>query len=177
MSVSVKDKASNAAVRLALRMGVKPTEMKRFMKFATVGVIGAIVDFGIFNILRIVLRGAVAPEYETIAVTGAQTVSFLAAIFSNFMWNRYWTYPDSRAKSFRRQFVQFGLVNVAGLIIRGPIVYFSHVAFGDLFQRLFTLNSELASTLGDNFSLAIAVGIVMFWNFFVNRYWTYNDVE
>ncbi len=31
--------------------------------------------------------------------------------------------------------------------------------------------------LGKNFTLAIAVGVVMLWNFFVNRYWTYNDVD
>jgi putative flippase GtrA len=26
-------------------------------------------------------------------------------------------------------------------------------------------------------TLAVAVVIVMLWNFFVNRYWTYNDVQ
>jgi len=31
--------------------------------------------------------------------------------------------------------------------------------------------------ISDNLTLAIAVVIVMFWNFFVNRYWTYSDVE
>ena len=29
----------------------------------------------------------------------------------------------------------------------------------------------------DNATLAIAIGTAMLWNFFVNRYWTYNDVE
>ena len=31
--------------------------------------------------------------------------------------------------------------------------------------------------LGDNLALVLAVIVVMFWNFFVNRYWTYNDVQ
>jgi putative flippase GtrA len=31
--------------------------------------------------------------------------------------------------------------------------------------------------LAKNATLAIAIGIVMLWNYFVNRYWTYNDVE
>jgi putative flippase GtrA len=34
-----------------------------------------------------------------------------------------------------------------------------------------------AVRIGKNLSLMLAVGIVMFWNFFVNRYWTYNDVD
>ena len=28
-----------------------------------------------------------------------------------------------------------------------------------------------------NLTLAVAVGIVLLWNFFGNRYWTYNDVD
>ena len=31
--------------------------------------------------------------------------------------------------------------------------------------------------MAKNLTLAIAVGIVMLWNFFVNRYWTYNDID
>jgi putative flippase GtrA len=31
--------------------------------------------------------------------------------------------------------------------------------------------------LGKNFTLVVAVGVVMLWNFFANRYWTYNDVD
>jgi putative flippase GtrA len=34
-----------------------------------------------------------------------------------------------------------------------------------------------AGRWGKNLALALAVGIVMFWNFFVNRYWTYSDVD
>ncbi len=39
------------------------------------------------------------------------------------------------------------------------------------------LSPEVGELLGDNLAVAFAVGIVMFWNFFINRYWTYNDVE
>ena len=28
-----------------------------------------------------------------------------------------------------------------------------------------------------NLTLAVAVGLVMLWNFFINRYWTYNDID
>ena len=31
--------------------------------------------------------------------------------------------------------------------------------------------------ISDNLVLAITVVIVMFWNFFVNRYWTYSDID
>jgi hypothetical protein len=39
-------------------------------------------------------------------------------------------------------------------------------------------NFPLSSTfLGHNFALAVAVLVVMMWNFFANRFWTYNDVS
>jgi putative flippase GtrA len=41
-------------------------------------------------------------------------------------------------------------------------------------MSLFTLDPDL---LAKNFTLAVAVLVVMFWNFFVNRYWTYSDVD
>ena len=36
---------------------------------------------------------------------------------------------------------------------------------------------DLAYKLGYNMAKAIATGVVLFWNFFVNRYWTYSDVD
>jgi putative flippase GtrA len=37
--------------------------------------------------------------------------------------------------------------------------------------------THLADRIGKNMALILAVVVVMFWNFFVNRYWTYNDVS
>ena len=177
MIVAVSNRASVLAVKAAVRMGVKPVEMKRFVKFVVVGGIGFIVDFGLFNLLRLIFLAIVPPTWNTAAVTTASSIAFLAAIISNFMWNRYWTYPDARGKSFRRQFAQFVVVNFAGIIIRGPIVYFTHTWFGDLVIAATDMSEATGYAVGDNLSSIVAVGIVMFWNFFANRYWTYNDVE
>ena len=49
-------------------------ERTRFLKFSVVGVIGAIVDFGVMNLL-VALFGA------SLVIAG--TISFIAAIFSN----------------------------------------------------------------------------------------------
>ncbi len=73
----------------------------------------------------------------------------------------------------------FALISVMGLVIRIPILYFVQPVMESLAMRfgLQILPVLDAKTLADNFTLAIAVVIVMFWNFFANRYWTYNDVE
>jgi putative flippase GtrA len=109
----------------------------------------------------------------------ASVFSFIAAIISNFTWNRYWTYPDSRTKPITRQVLQFSLVSIVGLFIRTPII----ALLEPLFTRLFTglqflpVGFLTAEFLADNLALAVAVIVVMFWNFFINRYWTYDDIN
>jgi len=143
-------------------------ERARFLKFMVVGAIGALVDFGIMNLLSKVFQ---------MPLVWAGGISFVCAIISNFIWNRYWTYPDSRSRRISNQLFMFFVVNVAGLVIRLPILRFLELPLRKGLQNLapgFFLSPEL---LAKNVTLAIAVGLVMLWNFFVNRYWTYNDVD
>lgn len=145
-------------------------ERVRFMRFAMVGLIGALIDFGVANLL-------VKGFHARLVIAGA--VSFILAVISNFTWNRFWTYPDSRSKPISWQLTQFAAVSVIGLCIRLPILKYLEPPMEKLaadlgLQLLPYLDSK---TIGDNFTLAIAVVIVMFWNFFVNRYWTYADIN
>ncbi|MEW5868924.1 MAG: GtrA family protein [Chloroflexota bacterium] len=144
-------------------------ERTRFLRFAVVGIIGAVVDFGIMNLL-------VNQFYARLVIAG--TISFIAAIISNFLWNRYWTYPDSRSRPLARQLAMFALVSVTGLVIRIPLLALLEPVFHALYEMVpFAIPFFSINFLADNTTLAIAVIVVMFWNFFANRYWTYNDVE
>lgn len=144
-------------------------ERSRFLRFAVVGIIGAMIDFGVMNLLTSVFQWELVP---------AGTLSFIAAIASNFTWNRYWTYPDSRTKPLLRQLGEFTLVSVMGLAIRIPTLALLEPVFIRFFDRLaIDLFTKRTVFFAHNLTLAIAVTIVMFWNFFVNRYWTYSDIE
>jgi putative flippase GtrA len=143
-------------------------ERKRFLKFAVVGVIGAVIDFGVMNLLT---------QAAGMPLVPAGTISFVCAIISNFIWNRYWTYPDSRSRPIARQLVMFFVVNVAGVAIRIPILYFVEPLMIKLLNNTQLRGALSLGFLAKNLTLALAVGIVMLWNFFVNRYWTYNDVD
>jgi putative flippase GtrA len=146
-----------------------PRERTRFIRFAIVGAIGAVVDFGVMNLLVNLFS---AP------LVLAGTFSFIAAVLSNFIWNRYWTYPDSRSKPIVRQWIEFLVVNALGLIIRIPVLaLLEPVMFVLVVHLPFEIPVFGPDVISDNLTLAIAVVIVMFWNFFVNRYWTYSDVE
>jgi putative flippase GtrA len=155
-------------------------EFTRFIKFLVVGTIGAVIDFGTFNLLTSTLN---------LWIVLAGTISFTAAVTSNFIWNYFWTYPDSRSKHIGRQAVQFILVNLVGLAIRSPILYFTEKPFTQLSTQLLRIlppaippGSESFFpldnvTMGKNLALATAVIIVLFWNFGANRVWTYSDVD
>lgn len=142
-------------------------ERVRFYKFMVVGAIGALVDFGVMNLLT---------RLASLRLTLAGTISFVCAVISNFLWNRYWTYPDSRSRPLARQLVMFFVVNLAGVGIRIPVLHFVEPPLHTVFEQV-NIASLSADFLAKNTTLAIAVGIVMLWNFFVNRYWTYNDVD
>jgi putative flippase GtrA len=142
-------------------------ERTRFLKFMAVGAFGAIVDFGIANLLS---------HFFDMPLVFAGTISFACAIVSNFIWNRYWTYPESRSRPLAHQLGMFFAVNVAGVAIRIPILHFVEPPLFNLFRSSTQVELFSPEFTARNVTLALAVGIVMLWNFFINRYWTYNDV-
>ena len=155
-------------------------EFKRFAKFLVVGIVGFVVDFGMFNLL---LRGL---NFLPIV---AQAISFTCAAISNFTWNRYWTYPESRSKPILLQFSQFFFLSLIGVLVRSVVfglisnaivVLVASLQIG-IFSGLigFAVNTlhMTIEQLGYNGALAIAVVVVLFWNFFSNRFITYSDVK
>lgn len=146
----------------------KKKEISRFFRFAVVGSIGAVIDFGVFNLLSSVVHVAAVPS---------SVVSFIMAVFSNFTLNRFWTYPDSRSKPIGHQLVQFGVVSLIGLIIRTPLFAFLEKHLVAFFTGILPARSISPVFAGHNASLAIAIVVVMMWNFFANRFWTYSDVN
>jgi putative flippase GtrA len=147
---------------------VDPQERSRFLRFALVGTIGAVIDFSVFNLLT---------QLTDIRAIWASVFSFAAAVISNFLWNRFWTYPDSRKKKVGQQVGQFILVSVIGLAIRTPLFALlekSLIRFlAGLIPKTFVFSNIF---LGHNIALGVAVIVVMMWNFYANRFWTYNDI-
>jgi putative flippase GtrA len=144
--------------RLTERVQANSKELKRFLKFAIVGTSGAVVDFGILNLLHLVFG---------VSKFWANTVSFTVAVFNNFTWNRLWTFPESRERPLKSQLGQFALVNVAGLAI-------NQIVFLSLDKYLFT---PWFGPLGYNVAKAVAIIVVLFWNFGINRIWTYRGIK
>ena len=70
----------------------------------------------------------------------------------------------------------FFMVSVIGVLIRIPIVFLMTPLFRSLVGGIGPLQAY-TTRLADDLSLMVAVIVVLFWNFFANRHWTYNDVK
>lgn len=131
-------------------------EMERFMRFLTVGAIGTVLDFSLLTLLK--LAG--------MPTLFANSLSFLAGLTNNFTFNRLWTFGDVTQTNWKKQLLQFTTVSLVGLILNNIIVI--------------SLEGVLGSMLGQPEwgylpAKVIATGVVVFWNYFANRMWTFKS--
>ena len=142
------------------RLGIarRPKELVRFLKFATVGAIGMVVDLTVLNVMHKVFG---------LPLLVANTISFTTAVISNFTWNRLWTFPESRERPIGSQLGQFALVNIVGLAINNAVLWLA-----------FQVTQQIVPDPWDyNLAKVFAIGVVLFWNYFVNRAWTYKGID
>jgi putative flippase GtrA len=147
-------------------MLAKKNEQKRILKFAAVGGIGTVIDFGIFNLLT---------QLTPISAIFASVISFSCAVVNNFFLNRAWTFKGSIARPLPVQLSQFALVSVIGLIIRTPIFATLEKVYNSLAVRFLPGFFLSPTVVGHNLALASAIIIVLVWNFIANRFWTFKD--
>lgn len=161
--------------------GRKARSMEHFLRFAVVGASGAVIDLGLVFILQ---QTILPPENELWAGVAA-TIAATCAVLSNFFWTRYWVYPNSRGRSMRRQLAMFAVVSVAGLIFRFIWVAATAFPVGHAVTPLlepfihsvsgsFVINEHTEARIGTIVTQMFAMVVVMLWNFYANRRWTFN---
>lgn len=129
---------------------------RQFLKFGVVGAIGAIVDFGTYNILT---RGFGWTDVYTILgyqVIAANLVSVFLAIVSNFILNKYWTFRD-KSEKVAQQWSQYFLLNAFTFVLNQIVTSF----FAFRVPIIITLFGAQA----DNIAKVLAIGIILFVNF------------
>ncbi len=138
---------------------------RQFLKFGVTGTIGAIVDFSTYNLL---VRGAGWTTFYVVfgqKIVAANNVSVFAAIVSNFLFNKYWTFKDKSEKVVQQWFGYFGLNAVTWVL-------------NQLLMSYFTFNVPIMETLfgaqKDNVAKALAIGIILFVNFIGSKFLVFN---
>ena len=141
-------------------------EMRRFAKFATVGLLGSITHFTILNVL---VQLASSPELL------ANSLGFITAVVQNFFLNRRWTYPESRIRDARRQLAQFFLVSFIGFFLNMAVFSVVLWLLAPTTEGMIA-SPRMAHFVAYNGAYIVAVGTVLFWNFAANRLWTYRGL-
>lgn len=119
----------------------------KFLKFGLVGFSGMVLDFGLTYLAKEQLRWN---KYL------ANSLGFVVACSSNYLFNRIWTF-HSADPAIGWQFSKFFLVSLTGLLLNNAIIYL------------------LTDRGKHNFYLAkaVAIGLGFFWNFGLNYLYTF----
>lgn len=140
---------------MSIRVDVlRMKEAGRFARFLAVGALGTLLDFGLLSLLKAI----------GLATLPANSLSFSAGVINNFTWNRLWTFADVNHAGWGRQLAQFTLVSLAGLALNNAIVLLLEIPLGMLLGQ---------PDLGYLPAKVVATGVVVFWNYFANRCWTF----
>jgi putative flippase GtrA len=129
------------------------------LKFGVVGLVGYVIDVGIFNALSL---GAIGNGHFFQSPIGAKIVSVTVATLVTWFGNRYWTFREHRRKNFILELFEFAAVSVGGLFIGLVCLWISHYLLG------------LTSLLADNISTNV-IGLFLgtAFRFVLYRYWVY----
>ncbi len=131
-----------------LRFSLGP--LGSFLRFSTVGLSGTFVDMILLYLLH-------DPSNLGWGLMASKLISSEVAILNNFLWNDLWTFrsvtklqpgPLNRLK----RLVKFNIICLIGLLLNSLVLIL------------------LSERLGIHYLLAnlIAIGIVVFWNFYLN---------
>ena len=121
--------------------------IEQFFKFCVVGGSGVFVDFGVTYLCK---------EWLKLNKYVANSLGVLCASTSNYILNRIWTFQNENP-DITGQYLRFLGIAAVGLVINNATIYVLHGRF--------RLNFYLAKLF--------AIGVVTFWNFFMNYFFTF----
>lgn len=123
------------------------------LKFGVVGLVGYVVDVGLFNLLRLsAFDEPIVPKIISVSV----------AVLVTWFGNRYWTFRDHRRANYLLELGEFAAVALGGLLIGLLCLWVSHYVLG--FDNLVADNIA-ANVVG------LALGTAF--RFFLYRFWVY----
>ncbi len=119
-----------------------------FLKYAVVWVLSTFVDiFSLYILVDIFLLNLYFWVF----------LAFLLAVINWFIWNKIWTFEDKSIK-YKRQFLKFFIISLIWLSLTLFLMYL----FVDILEIYYLLSKAFTSL------------IVLVWNYFWNKLWTFN---
>jgi putative flippase GtrA len=119
---------------------------------------GTVLDFGLLMILKSVGMNTLI----------AISLSFIVGTINNFSFNRTWTFKGGHKPALQRQLIQFTAVSVIGLLLNSILILALEASLGNWLNQ---------PELGYLPAKVIATGLVLFWNYFANKLWTFRSAS
>jgi putative flippase GtrA len=126
--------------------------IQQFSKFAVVGILNTAIDFFIYYGLTSLFN--FWNEYKILTAS----LSFIIANLNSFLFNKFWTFQNKETKH-HILYSKFFIISLIGLGINDLLFSFCHYQL--------QLNDLLAKIM--------PIPVVMLWNFFANKYWTFKS--
>lgn len=145
--------------KIIFRIALSRKGMRQFIKFGIVGFINAGIDWAIFFILKLILPGILGFLNPQQLKQLAKAVSFIVSALSSYAMNRRWTFRSTR-KDVGREAFKFFVVATGGFVINNAAFYLITAIVG----------------WNDVWGLLAASGAATFWNFFLNKKWTFKGL-
>lgn len=125
----------------------------QFIRFALIGIFNTGIDYGIYYVLTRYVGWFDGPYGKEIA----QSIAFIVAATNSYFMNKYITFKD-KSKQVGVQYLKFFAVSAIGFGLN--LLFFTILLrFG-----LFDIVAKVLTT-----------GVVLFWNFLANKFWTFKQ--
>ena len=85
----------------------------QFIKFALVGIMNTVIDFGVYTVLV---------SFTGVHYAIAQAISYTCGLLNSYLFNTLWTFREERQRT-AREFLLFVAVNIATLLVSIGILY------------------------------------------------------
>jgi putative flippase GtrA len=128
----------------------KTDEIRHFIKFCVVGLVNTVVHFSVYVVFF---------DIYNYYYLQANALAWFIAVFVSFFLNKYWTFQNFARRAIYHQYIKFFIISGAGLALNTGLLF--------IFVDTYKINDKL--------SLIFAIGIVTFWNFFLNKLWTFKN--
>jgi putative flippase GtrA len=136
----------------------------QFAKFAIVGFLNTAIDFGVLNILSILIGVT-----KGFLIGGVNVPGFFLAATNSYFWNKFWVFSGKREEGERvdySDFFTFLAVVIIGILINGGIVIFLTTYLSPFF--------DLLAGQWLNAAKAFATIVSMIWNFVGFKFLVFN---
>ncbi len=130
-------------------------------KFVLVGGMNFLIDMGVLNFL--VFYTGIATG---LVQSGFKGISFLVAVGNSYLWNKLWTFKRDSTEKVGREFFQFVVVSIIGLLINLGIDY--------VFVNIVHPFGGMPLKTWAQFSALLAAALSLFWNFLGYKFIVFN---